>query len=179
MHHQLKRTVGHAQVVARLLLPRNLLVPARFRLHRERQTQQMRAENQNLVLPIKARPVHVLFQHPLQGVELEEPPFALKPFRRHGVKNEKVRERRRFLRVAVHHARRPCVQIRQLEALVALLRVDFAELLEFLARHQQIHVVIPRNEPLVAHRPQERTAHHIIGNIVLLANSGNVPQLLQ
>ena len=56
------------------------------------------------------------------------------------------------------------------------LGIHFPEALKLLARHKQIHIVIPGNEPMVPHRPQESAVYRHVPEAVFGAYS---IQLLQ
>ena len=54
------------------------------------------------------------------------------------------------------------------------LRGDAAEFLIILPQHSHVHVVVPRNEPLMAHRAQKGAAGEKIGNVVFLAHPADL-----
>ena len=139
----------------------------------------MRRPQQDPVLQSEPAVVNILLHHPLEQVQVQQVHFPPDSFRRQGIQDKEIRKRRGLFRIPVHHPRGPRVQVGQLKPPVALDRVNRPEFREFLPGHQEVHVVVPGNEPLVADASQQRSAHQVVFNPVPVADRRDVPKLFQ
>ena len=75
----------------------------------------------------------------------------------------------------------PQVALRVLEEITLHRRrfPDFAEFFVILARHDNVHIVVPRNEALMPHRPDRRPVKQRVADLMRLTVSVNRIQNVQ
>ena len=177
--HQFKGAVAHMQIPPAFHPGGHPFIPPGLPPVGKGQPHQMGRPQQNPVFQPEAGVIHVFLHHSLQQVKMQQMQLSPPALRGQGIQNKQIREGGGLFRIPVHHPGGPGVQVGQFKPSVAFPGIELPEPVELLPGHQQVHVVIPGNEALVAHRSQQRAAHQVIGDSVPVADRGNIPQLFQ